>query len=229
MVDLSRFPRPNVAVDVAVLSVVPRTREATDRALAVLALERREEPAGLALPGRFMRPGERAADTLSTALREKADVDLAGREPELIGVFDADERDPRGWTVSLGHAVVLPTTTTSGRWVPVDELPRLLFDHTALVRDAVARTRARYELRPDPDGLMTQAFTLAELRQLHEAVLGASLQRDTFRRRMEPLLVPHVDDGVHTSRSSGGRPARLWTVAPTDALPERVRLPRTRR
>lgn len=221
MTDLTRFPRPNVAVDVAVLTLVD-----TGSRLGVLVLERDDDPAGLALPGRFLRPDESVVETLGTALRSKAAVDVGDRRPELVGVFDAPERDPRGWTVSLGHAVVLPAGGVHGATVPVDELPPLLFDHVAIVDEAVRRVRHRYELRPDPDGILTDPFTLAELRGVHEAVLREPLQRDSFRRRMEPLLQPHVRDGRQTSRSSGGRPARTWTVAGVDETPRHVRLPR---
>lgn len=224
MSELSDFPRPNVAADVAVLTVVEGP--SSQPSLHVVVLERTEDPSGFALPGRFVRPGESVVETLSTALRAKAGVDVGAREPELVGVFDAPERDPRGWTVSLGHAVVLPAAKVSGTTMPVDDLPDLLFDHAAIVREAVRRARHRYELRPDPDGVLTEPFTLAELCETHESVLGERLQRDSFRRRMEPLLQPHVEDGRQASRSSGGRPARTWTVAPTDDTPRHVKLPR---
>ncbi|RZI96216.1 MAG: NUDIX hydrolase [Microbacterium sp.] len=219
MTDLASFPRPNVAVDVAVLTLKAMQ-------LHALVLERADDPAGMALPGRFVRQGESVVDALSAALRTKAAVDVGERRPELVGVFDAPGRDPRGWTVSLGHAVVLPTRQVQGRTVPVGELPELLFDHAAIVEEAVRRVRLRYELRPDPDGILTDPFTLAELREVHQAVLGEPLQRDSFRRRMEPLLLPHVQGGRQTSRSSGGRPARTWTVAGVDETPRHVRLPR---
>jgi ADP-ribose pyrophosphatase YjhB (NUDIX family) len=225
MDDLERFPRPNVAVDVAVLTLVG---DATDRRLAVLVLKRDEDPAGLALPGRFLRPDESVGEALGEALRSKAAVDVGDRQPDLVGVFDAPGRDPRGWTVALGHAVVLPAGQVRGTTTAVDDLPELLFDHTAIVDESVRRVRHRYELRPDPDGILTDPFTLAELRAVHEAVLGEPLQRDSFRRRMEPLLQPHVREGRQTSRSSGGRPARTWTVALVDETPRHVRLPRVR-
>ena len=38
-------------------------------------------------------------------------------------------------------------------------------------------------------GLLGDEFTLRELRLAHEAIAGRELQRDTFRRTMEPQLV----------------------------------------
>lgn len=107
------------------------------------------------------------------------------------------------------------------------ELGTLLFDHSRIVEAAVRCLRENYELRPDPGGFLTGPFTLADLRRVHESVLGARVARDTFRRRMEPQLTPYVADSRQASRSDGGRPARLWTRrAETPSQPERVMLPR---
>lgn len=66
--------------------------------------------------------------------------------------------------------------------------------------------RDRYADRPDPAGLLGGSFTILRLRQLHEAVAGTALQKDTFRRNMLPHLEPldELEDGVV------GRPARLF-------------------
>lgn len=226
MKELSRYPRPNVAVDVAVLTVSPEGR------LATLLIELDGEPSGLAVPGRFLRPDESVTDCAATALAQKAGLELPEASPELLRVFDDPARDPRGWTLSLAHYVAVPPSRVTGRLAPVDSLPRLLFDHGQIVGEAAERLRERYELHPDPGGLLEGPVTLNELRRLHEAVIGEPIARDTFRRRMEPQLEPYVEDGEHTSRSDGGRPARLWQVAPpkpTAPTLERVRLPRATR
>ncbi|MDP1878599.1 MAG: NUDIX hydrolase, partial [Actinomycetota bacterium] len=54
--DLDRFPRPSVAVDVAVMTVTP------DHGLGVLLHRRTGDRSGQwALPGRFLRERERLA------------------------------------------------------------------------------------------------------------------------------------------------------------------------
>lgn len=236
MEKLSTYPRPNVAVDVAVLSVSPSTDpKRTPGQLVVLVERRADPPRGTALPGRFLREGETVADCARIALREKAGIDI-GAAPRLLRVFDAPGRDPRAWTISLAHSLVLPPAYVEhavGELVPVDldgrlARRRLLFDHAEIVREAAAAIRERYELTPDPDGLLDGPFTLADLRNVHDAVLGARVRRDTFRRRMEPALVPHLErDGRPATRVDGGRPARLWTVDRQRLeTPERLRLPR---
>lgn len=237
MEDLKSYPRPNVAVDVAVLTVLtspePRLR------LAVLVQERAEDPSGRALPGRFLREGESIRENIRVALAEKAGLAIGDASPRLLRVFDSPGRDPRGWTLSLAHYLVLPSELAdgaNGTFVPIDGDGRLadqrslLFDHDAIVREAAAGIRSRYELDPDPDRLLGHSFSLADLKRVHEAVLGEQLQRDTFRRRMAPRLTPDLgDDGRQRSRIDGGRPARLW-IGDSGELTEdalrRLRLPR---
>jgi 8-oxo-dGTP diphosphatase len=233
MTDLAGYPRPSVAVDVAVLSVVPSpTPPTTPGRLAVLVHERDAEPAGHVLPGRFLRENETIAECVRAALRDKAGLEVGPAGPRLLRVFDTPGRDPRGWTLSLAHALALPPgrlVGATGTLVPIGpdgRVPRgrrLLFDHGEIVREAAADMRGRYELSPDPDGIIDGPFTLTDLKTVHEAVLGERLARDTFRRRMAPQLLPHLDGGTQGTRSDGGRPARLWTGPPSDERPEEVR------
>lgn len=74
---------------------------------------------------------------------------------------------------------------------------------------AVDDVRARYTTAPDPDRLLGDTFTLRDLRLVHEAIAGGELQRDTFRRAMEPHLEP-TGDRVAAGR---GRPAELFRRA----------------
>ncbi|WP_375483170.1 hypothetical protein [uncultured Mycobacterium sp.] len=58
----------------------------------------------------------------------------------------------------------------------------------------------------DPDRLLGGEFTLHQPRLAHESVAGEALQRDAFRRAMEPKLV-----ATGTTIAAGkGRPAELF-------------------
>ena len=82
---LTDYPRPSVAVDVAVLTV--RSHE-----LHVLVVEHRL--GGLALPGSFLHEGETLATAAERALLSKAG--LGGVAFRQLHVFDDPERDDRG-------------------------------------------------------------------------------------------------------------------------------------
>ena len=235
---LDSFPRPNVAVDIAVLTVAPAAHTLADVGrLSVLVLRRDEEPHGV-LPGRFIRERRTSQETIREILELKLDLDPGDISPTLLKVFDDPHRDERGWTLSIAHAVTLPAERVLGcaaEMVPIDlsgDLAtgeQLGFDHNEIVREAVRVMRDRYETAPDPDGLLPGPFTLSELRRLHEAVLGERLRKDTFNRRMREQL-EEVYDAPDTPslRRSVGRPAQLFRVhsRDTSAASQRWQLPR---
>ena len=240
MTELDRYPRPNVAVDLALMTVLPADAKNTTGRLGILL---QPVDGAWALPGRFLRPQQTVEEAVEDVLRLKVGLELVPSRLTLLGVFDDPARDPRAWTMSLAHAVALPSdelAAANGEVVGVDLLGRprpkrtLLYDHAEIVSAAVEAIRGRYERRPDPDGLLTGPFTLAELRGVHEAVLGEPLLRDTFNRRMTPHLSPVLErDGSSAVRSSGGRPAQLYLTRRQQQLSEderrRLLLPRDQR
>ncbi|GAA4742306.1 NUDIX domain-containing protein [Amnibacterium soli] len=197
---LDSFPRPNVAVDTAVLTVL-------DDELSVVLSDTQGD---LRLPGTFLRPGERLRDAVQRSLDQKAGIrDLV---PEQLDVFDDPERDTRGWVLSVAHFAVVPSRhidSASARVVPVRGIGPLPFDHEEIVRQAVGRLRREYDRTADPRGLAGTAgtaFTLRDLQRLHEAVAGEELRRETFRKRMEPQVEPTGE----TLRGVVGKPPRLF-------------------
>lgn len=223
--DLERFPQPSVAVDVAVLSVVPS--DIGELRLSVLCIRRGSGTfeGEWSLPGSFLRERERLDDAVQRTLRDKCGV--AGLRPTQLVVLDDPDRDDRGWVLSVAHLDTVPIgravdllQRTDVRWLPVrhgavgrrsvldlpDRQRRLPFDHEEIVRHAVDHLRRAYAEQPDPHALLDEPFTVLELRRVHEAVLGEPLQKDTFRRAMLPGLVrtASVESG------SVGRPARRY-------------------
>ena len=197
---LADYPRPSVAVDTAVLTV-------RDRALCVGVLDD-PRSSKRRLPGTFLHEGETLADAVRRSLRDKAGIE--GVEPAQLHVFDAPGRDSRGWVLSVAHvAVVRAYAFGTLAPLPVDEATGLDFDHDAIVALAAARLQADYAEHPDPASLLPDAFTIAGLRALHEAVAGEPLQPDTFRRRVLSQLIGTGD----VQRGTVGKPAALFRRA----------------
>jgi 8-oxo-dGTP diphosphatase len=207
---LADYPRPSVAVDAALLTVMP-----DEDWLSVLQVQRTEgamgvPAAGWGLPGTFLHEGELLLDAVQRSLREKAGVE--GTRPRQLHVFDKPDRDDRGWVLSVAHMDVVRPERLAGRFthktriVAADDLGILPYDHTEIITRAVATVRANYELAPDPERLLTEPFTILQLRLAHEAVVGTKLQRDTFRRLMEPQLA----GTGKTTAGARGRPAELF-------------------
>ena len=197
---LADYPRPSLAVDVALLTV--RRDEEGDQQLSVLLHRRSGSFADDAwsLPGTFVRERERLAEAVQRAVASK--LGLRTRDPRQLAVFDDPDRDSRGRVVSVAHVDLLPEqellAQQDERWALApfvgahlrlpDRQRGLPFDHDDIVRAGVEWARRRYERRPDPSRLLAEPFSLRELRLLHEAVLGRPLFKDTFRRKMEPQL-----------------------------------------
>lgn len=205
---LGGYPRPSVTVDVAVLTVPP----GRDAGLCVVTIERsgRHRHGQRQLPGTFLHEGEVLVDAALRALREKAG--LTGVRPLQLHVFDALDRDDRGWVLSVAHMDVVPFAQVEpalGGPVALEAVGTtsgLAFDHDEIVRFAAQHVRREHETGPDPFGLLPEPFTLLDLRRLHEAVAGEMLVKDTFRRRMQHQLTEtgEIREGVV------GKPARLW-------------------
>ncbi|MFD4367804.1 NUDIX domain-containing protein [Rhodococcus sp. NPDC058521] len=204
---LTDYPRPSVAVDVAVLTVHND---------AVQALTVRHGD-GMALPGTFLHPGETLADAAHRALGDKAGI---GRvRIHQLRMFDDPDRDDRGWVVSMAHGATIPAAELppNATVLPCDDpvVADLAFDHRHMVGLALADLRERYARRPDPDHLLGDSFTILELRRLYEIVFSRPLPKDSFRR--------HVIEGLvstgETSSIGGGRPAETFRRCDLNELP----------
>jgi 8-oxo-dGTP diphosphatase len=200
---LTDYPRPSIAVDTAVLTPDP------DQGLMVLEVKR-TDALGWALPGTFLHAGERLADAVKRSLRDKAGVH--GVQPHQLQVFDDPDRDDRGWVLSVAHWAVVRVDRVASRrasetrLVPVGGPGRLIYDHRFIIAEALEHIRSRYAARPDPDRVLSDEFTVRDLRLIHEAVAGEKLDRDWFRREMKAHLEP---TGAMTT-GTRGRPAELF-------------------
>ncbi len=225
---LDPYPKPNVAVDLAVMTVA-RAHE-TDRGRSLCVVVLRATDNRVALPGRFIRKRQTIEQTVQAVLTQKLGIEPPGVRLRLLRVFDAPDRDPRGWTLSVAYSLGLPARLAAqlnGELSPVTPDGRLRsgepldYDHDEIVREAVTRLRLRYERAPDPDGLLEAPYTLSELRRLHEIVLGEPLRKDTFNRRMRERLNEATDRSGESLIASGsvGRPAQMFTP-PAPSAPE---------
>ena len=216
--DLALYPRPNVAVDVAMFTVAKWGANSTLH----LMLHRRHGEDGfeLALPGRFVRERQTLEDAARDALGIKLGVKYATFEQ--LHVFDNPYRDPRGWVMSVAHMGMLPWESAEQatafspdvvlRPIIEDEVALgyeanpLPYEQNEIVTYALAELRKIYSALPDPLRCLSDEFTLAELREVHEAVLGSAIQPDTFRREMKPNLIA---TGEYT-KGLVGKPAEIF-------------------
>lgn len=194
--------------------------------LQVLLVKRSDFPfkSRWALPGGFIDI-RRDADLDATALRklrEKTGVEAP--YVEQFQGFGGKDRDPRGWSTTFAYFALIAADTVEPaegtgvdevRWVDVEDdgvaLP-LAFDHAVILKAAVSRLRNKVEYTSLPVHLLPQAFTLSELQQVHEIILGATLDKSAFRKRIREGDYLEAIPG--SLRLGSNRPAQLYRLRP---------------
>jgi 8-oxo-dGTP diphosphatase len=187
--------------------------------LQVLLWERAREPflGAWSLPGGRLEPGETLEASIRRHLAAKVDVrDLA--HLEQLETRSDPRRHPAEWIVATAYlglvpADVDPRVPTDTAWHPVDDLPRMAFDHGAIALAGRERLRAKLSYTNIGFALAPPSFTVSELRLLYRAALGhdvsaTNLQRVLLRRR---VLEPTGE--TRPPGRTGGRPAAVYRFA----------------
>jgi hypothetical protein len=84
----------------------------------------------------------------------------------------------------------------------------MISDHRRILATAVSRLRGKLKYRPVVFELMPESFTLSALQRTVEAVLGAPLHKQNFRRSLERAELVQGLGRLETD--TGGRPAELF-------------------
>ena len=238
--DLEDFPGVHMAVDVAVMTMGEPDFDGRRQLMTLLIKRTGEfEPGTWVIPGRFVRYRERLKDAAAICLKEK--VGITGVLPRQLLVLDNPDRDPRGWTMSVGHVAPVPfhvalkavgeSPMTRDLAVVTDRRVEFRSEQQTLPRNqqrildyAVDYLRARYASKPDPKGFLGSTFTLSELYEVHAAILGEKYwSRDAMRRNFLPFL----EETGEFSKGSVGKPAAVYRHRGRDPLttPRRVQRP----
>ena len=227
--DASRYERPSVAVDVALVAI-------RDGALWTLLVQRSEHPGrgAWALPGVFVALDESLDAAASRALATKAG--LGDVFIEQLYTFGDPDRDPRTRVIAVAYyALVEPAALERAAVSPNARLARLhvpwagesggpvaalgddaqplplAFDHDEILGMVVQRIRGKLDYAAIGFELLPSRFSLRDLRLVHEAILGRALNKDSFRRRVldRGLVVPTGERDT----AVGHRPPELYRFA----------------
>ena len=207
---------PFTRVELVVMSIV-------DGRLAVLLGKRVAAPheGQWALPGGVLRI-DLDAD-LESAAQRVADERLGVQLPFLrqltaVGGKLRDSRAP--WALSIAFRALLPFEAIDPkagkrlealRWTPVDTAMNddtLAFDHATLIREATGATRHEIDQLELPFGFLPDKFTLGELQEICEQLLGRRLDKSSFRRRLDDRGIVEAVPGE--MRTGAFRPAQLF-------------------
>ena len=153
---------------------------------------------------------------------------LAPSYLEQLYAFGDVDRSPSRVVSIVYWALVREDVSLSSEqhnvaWFDAENLPALAFDHDHIVEYALWRLRNKVGYSRIAHGLLPAEFTLAELREVYEAILGRRLDPANFRRQVDnsDTLIPTED-----FRTGSHRPARLYRYNHDVELADRGPLPR---
>jgi 8-oxo-dGTP diphosphatase len=209
------YPRPALTVDCVIFGYDGRNQ------LKVLLIQRAKDPFKdqWALPGGFVDMDE---DLEKAALRElEEETGVRDVFIEQLYTFGNPGRDPRGRVVSVAyyalvnlekHPVKAASDARNVEWFEINSLPQLAFDHDDIIIIAIKRLRAKVRYQPVGFELLPEQFTLTQLQELYETVLGLKskgkhLNKRNFRTR---ILKMGVLEEVGRQEGVAHRPAVLY-------------------
>lgn len=170
------------------------------------------------LPGGVIGPKETADESVLRHLKEKSNI--SGVHIEQLYTFSDPERDKRSRSISVAYlALVSPdelasieakANQASGKWFPVDNLPKLAYDHNKIIKVAAERLVGKLAYTNIIAGLLTKQFTLTELQGTYESILHRKLDKRNFRKKILSIGFLKV---VGKQKKTVHRPAELYAFA----------------
>ena len=205
------YPKPAVTVDCVVFGY------AGSSALKVLLIQRKLSPfKGIwALPGGFVRMEESVDEAARRELREETGVE--GVFLEQLYTFGAVGRDPRDRVISIAYYALIhlnsqilqaASDASSAAWFELASVGDIAFDHRQILDCAIERLQNKIRYEPIGFELMPNRFTLSQLQQLYEQVLGRLVDKRNFRRKL--LKMNLLIDTQEKEQGVSHRAAKLY-------------------
>lgn len=204
-----QHPHPALTTDIVVFQI-------EDRTLKVLLIKRGQDPhkGKWALPGGFVDINEDLDNSARRELEEETGV--GGMYLEQLYTFGAPLRDPRERVVSVAYFGVVQGTASpsaasdaaQARWFSTTKLPRLAFDHRAIVHMALERLVAKLHYSTIALQFLAAKFSLGEIQIVYETILGDTLDKRNFRKWW--LAKDCLEETLEMRKEGNHRPAKLY-------------------
>lgn len=183
------------------------------------------------LAGGFVNPKETLVETAMGVLKRKMGIDELYLEQ--LYTFDAPNRDPRMRILSVAYMALLnrkdlpENARQESLWfniirdgekillqnecrpeiiLDLSDKQSLAFDHADIILTGLNRLQNKIEYTDLAFHLVSQEFTLTELQNVYEAILGKKLLAPAFRRVIKPM----VEATGNFTAGSGHRPSALF-------------------
>jgi 8-oxo-dGTP diphosphatase len=183
----------------------------------------------LALPGGFVRKNEDLDEAAKRGLKDRTGLDniyleqfytfgnLARFKPEVMKTILAAngfQLEPEHWMldrfisvsyfalIDIEKVILTPDELSDSiAWYEIDNLPKLILDHNAIVNKALQTLKENLDRKLIGGNLLPERFTMNELQQVYEAILEQKLRRTTFQRKMLGLEILERHEKLYTGKS----------------------------
>ncbi|MEZ7528182.1 NUDIX hydrolase [Cloacibacterium normanense] len=160
------------------------------------------------LPGGYLKKEENLESAAIRILRERTQLDKIflqefavfselNRNEEVFKDFPDDLWHKKrfisvGYYALVNHKDVSPIgdeLSESCDWIILDELEsqNITMDHKKIIEKALNTLREQISYKPIGLNLLPEKFTLSELQKLYEAILGRTLNRGNFYRKIKNI------------------------------------------
>jgi 8-oxo-dGTP diphosphatase len=207
----TRSSAPRLAPSIDVVILAPSER----KLVVLLARGPAKSRERWQLPWRSLKPDE-TIDAEALKLARKT-LGTAPALVEQVAAFGDGRRHPSGAALSVAFLALIDADTSAdfkgdASWFAVDDLPPLPPRQRGMLEGVLTSLRARLDQGPIAFHLLPPTFTLTQLQEIYELLLGRRLHKASFRRSLHAAwLVEPTEEW----RSEGrGRPAQLFRYAP---------------
>jgi 8-oxo-dGTP diphosphatase len=139
---------------------------------------------------------------------------------EQLYTFSQTKGPRHDWSITIAYFALIAShranppaereTAPPGQWFLVDELPDLPSDQGSTLVMARQRLADKVFYSTIAFQLMAPAFTLSELQRVYQAILGETLDKRNFRRRI--LALEQLEETGEARRHGCHRPAKLYRL-----------------
>ena len=162
-----------------------------DKDLKVLLIKSDlEEFEGLySLLGDLVRPDEDLEAASYRILKERTGLDDVYLEQ--VQAFGSLDRHPSGRVITIAYYSLIDISNHKLKlennelhWHSVKTIKKLAFDHKLILDTCLTRLQQQVMENPVVFNLLPEKFSLRELQELYEAILGYELDRRNFRKKI---------------------------------------------
>ena len=169
------------------------------------------------LLGDLVKPNEDLEAAPYRVLRER--TGLTDVYLEQVHTFGKVARHPSGRVITTAYYSLINIKSHSFQpdenelhWHAVGDIEQLAFDHKLILDTCIKRLRNQVMEEPIVFNLLPEKFSLRELQDLYEAILGSELDRRNFRKRI--MLKNWLVDLNQMEEDVPHRPGKLYKLRP---------------